>query len=133
MADNPREHAKETVATLVRDEIQNTQMTPEQRELAEQLLGALRKIPRLPEHVSLGVASQPASDRRLSREIKDACFSSPPIVDAVAAATINAANHTWVVASQLRNMLRAWLQRQSVGEEILAATPFTDAGVGRND
>ena len=126
---NTKRYARVTIADLVRKEIQNAQLNQRERDTAAQLINALRKV-RVRENPYSNSVSDLASDREVSREIKDACFSCPPIVDAVAAATIDAANYTWARSSALRNMLRSWLQRQPVGRDILAITPFTDAGAG---
>jgi hypothetical protein len=121
-----RRHGRETIAALVRKEIQDAEMTSEERNAAAQLLSMLRRVRLLPENVELNAASVLASDRIVSRKVKDLCLSCTAIVESIATATIDSSNYTWVGAAELRNMLRAWLQRQPVGEEILAITPFTD-------
>jgi hypothetical protein len=124
--DPQRRHAKDTIAVLVRQNIENAQLSARDRNIAGQLLGAFRKVRLLPENVDLDAASVLASDRAVSRKVKDLCFSNPDIANAVAAAAIDAAADTWVGASELRNMLRVWQQRQSVGDQVLEVTPFTD-------
>jgi hypothetical protein len=115
-----------TIADLVRGIIEETDMTPLERETADGLLGALATVPVLPDDVRPDETSVLASDRVVSRSMKDACFSTAAISDAVAKATIEAGKLTWVGASELRNMMRVWLQRQPVGDYILTITPFTE-------
>jgi len=98
------------------------------RELADSLLRALATVPTTVPGARPSTATLLASERFVSRTLKDDCLSTPAIANALALASKDAGVTTWVGAAELRNLLRAWLQRQSVGDDVLRLTPFSEGG-----
>jgi len=116
---------KRTMADLIYSNVEGAMMSTSARETANELVATLSAVPIAAGSVRVDEASVLASDRVVSRTLKDACFSTPTIADAVASSAIEAGEYTWPGASELRNMMRSWLQRQPVGDYILSSTPFT--------
>jgi hypothetical protein len=120
-----------TMAGLLRSAVDTAEVTTEERKMVEALMPLLESMRVLPEGVTIDRATVLATD---DRGLFQECLSHASIADIFANAAIHAASETWVGASELRNLLRAWLQRRSAGEKILAMTPFPEVpNLSRHD
>jgi hypothetical protein len=107
---------------------EKARLSASEHALADSLLSAIAAVPAIESDIRPGTATLLASERFISRALKDDCLSTPAIANALAMASVDAGSVTWVGAAELRNMLRAWMQRQPVGDEVLRITPFSEPG-----
>jgi hypothetical protein len=123
--------SKVNIADLVRPSADNATLNDVERKKIGVLLAEFQKVPISSEGIDIVDTSTLATRRAgekdvIESEIIEECLAYPSIVEVIATATNDAATKTWVGASELRNLLRSWLQRRPVGEAILIATPFTE-------
>jgi hypothetical protein len=113
---------RHTIGDLLLSEMQTLELTAEDRNDLTDLIAQLNSMRLLPERVKINQATILATD---DRGLFEECLSRTSIADVFARAAMGAAARTWVGASELRNLLRAWLQRRPAGEKVIAITPFT--------
>jgi ATPase family associated with various cellular activities (AAA) len=113
-----------TFADLLRLKFDETELTRRERQGANTLLGELEKLQVPQDDAELSTTRVLAIGSALSWELIDACLSHPNIATSIAEAAVAAGTQSWVGASELRNLMRLWLQRQASGDRVLAATPF---------
>jgi hypothetical protein len=116
--------AGRTVGDLVTDRIHQADLSAGDRTLVDNLVEELNKVPIRPiagpiESVTIALSEIPAT-----RNLLDRSLSRHAISDLLALATIDASQHTWSGSAELRNILRAWLQRRYAADNVLALTPF---------
>ena len=111
-----------SIADLIRGQLDETELDPSETELASRLITRLECVRIRSEGVGINDAMTLAATR--GDQVIDESLSSQAIVDAIARASVDASAVTWVGAAELRNLLRAWLQRQPAGTQLLAMTPF---------
>jgi hypothetical protein len=119
------EASKTTIGRLVSQCASSIQLSPEDREIFRTLIEQFDDVPLLPESTDIAKATELATQRS-ARAAVEACLSVPSVVDTIVLVTGEVATRTWVGAAELRNLLRAWLYRRPVGEELLALTPFPE-------
>ena len=113
-----------TMDGLLRSAVETAELTAEERSIVEHLVRQLESMRILPEGVTVDRATVLATD---DRGLFEESLSHASVADIFANAAIEAAAQTWVGASELRNLVRAWLQRRPAGEKLLALTPFAEA------
>jgi ATPase family protein associated with various cellular activities (AAA) len=113
-----------TFADLLRPKLKEAQLSNQERQAGNSLLAELEKIHVPSEDTQLSAAQVLPTGLAKAWDRIDACFSSDSIAIATAEATMEAGTQAWAGASELRNLMRLWLQRRPSGEAVLAATPF---------
>jgi hypothetical protein len=126
LVDELRQKERPSMADLVRPNITNAKLTKAQRAKAEKLLDDMAGVPLLVDRVDLERSSGLASRMTANRSVVEGSLKYPAVADAIATAALDTANISWFGASELRNLLRSWVQRQSVGEYLIATTSFQD-------
>ena len=125
-SDPPRRPVR-TVGELVKDRIEGVDLNEEDRALLDHLVTELDKLSIRPIAGPIESATIALSEIPATRSLLDEALSRQAIADLIAHATIDAGQRTWSGASELRNILRAWLQRRYAADKILALTPFIPA------
>jgi hypothetical protein len=115
-----------SIADLIRDHLNEADLDPSETELASRLITHLESVRIRSEGVGVNDAMTLAATR--GDGVIDECLSNQSIVDVIARASMAAGAFTWVGAAELRNLLRAWLQRQPAGTQLLALMPFPSPG-----
>jgi hypothetical protein len=129
-AKNPETHLSEemagrTIGYLVANHEKYSELSEDDHEIADSLIRNLNNVGVLPHNAPIESATRLLTAPSLGLSLFDIYLSKPAIAELLAACVINSAKQTWSGAAELRNLLRSWLQRREVADNILEITPFS--------
>jgi hypothetical protein len=113
-----------TIGDLVRSHEKYSALPEDERRLSDALIEKLDDVKVLPNGASIESATKLVTSPALGLSLLGIYLSEPAITELLAACVISSAKDGWSGAAELRNLLRSWLQRREVADEILAITPF---------
>ena len=120
----PPEMAGESIGSLLAATARPQVLSDEDLRLIEHLIHHLNDVRIRPRGAPVEQGARLLREQLPARIVMDQCLSRREIAEFLAASTIDAAKKTWSGSADLRDWLRAWLQRREVADKLLEITPF---------
>ncbi len=109
------------IVDVISAALANATLTPADYKLVDELIAKIAALPDQPPHGPSEEADTSVRDI-VSGNLLDSCLTREPIANLLAQATVTVAGSWSWAGSELRNLLRSWMQRGTAGPDILRLT-----------